>query len=146
MFPEFGNGLMDVAVTGSDASSGNPLLSVFLQTDPPGPADPPTDVTASFSITSTGLIYSRVTQSYHGTITVINTSGLAVAGPLDLAFQILPSGVSLISPTGSAQGAPYLALPNGMVAGQSANLPVQFSDPGNVSLTFTNKVYSGSLK
>ena len=120
------------------------LKEVSILFDPAGPPSA-LDVTSSFSIVSTGLIYSRVTQSYHGTITVTNTNTQTYAGPLELTFQNLPSGVSLNAPSGTFQGAPWLNLPGGLAPGQSVSLVLQFLDPGNIFVTFTNKLYSGTL-
>jgi hypothetical protein len=111
----------------------------------PAVPQPALDITSSFSIVSTGLIYSRVTQSYHGTITVTNTGTQAFPGPLELTFQNLPSGVSLNAPSGTFQGAPWLNLPGGLAPGQSVSLTLQFLDPANTPVTFTNKLYSGTL-
>jgi hypothetical protein len=132
-----GSGRLDFAV-----ASGEGVVSILFD-----PAVPPSalDVSSSFSIASTGLIYSRVTQSYHGTITVTNTGTQAFAGPLELTFQNLPSGVSLNAPSGTFQGAPWLNLPGGLAPGQSVSLTLQFSDPANTPVTFTNKLYSGTL-
>jgi hypothetical protein len=117
---------------------------VSILFDPAGPQSA-LDVSSSFSTVSTGLIYSRVTQSYHGTITVTNISTQSYTGPLELTFQNLPSGVSLNAPSGTFQGAPWLNLPGGLAPGQSVSLTMQFSDPANTPVTFTNNIYAGTL-
>jgi uncharacterized repeat protein (TIGR01451 family) len=99
------------------------------------------------STTASGLLFSRVTRTFNGTVTVTNISGAAVVGPLSILLTALPSGVTPANATGTFNGSPFLAIPGTatLAAGQSVTVNVQFSDPANASITFTPVIYSGSL-
>jgi hypothetical protein len=59
----------------------------------------------------------------------------------------LSSGVTLVNPTGSFNGSPYITLPSvtSLAAGQSATITLSFTDPSMTKITFTPVVYSGAL-
>jgi uncharacterized repeat protein (TIGR01451 family) len=99
------------------------------------------------STTASGLLFSRVTRTFNGTVTITNISGSAINGPLSILLTSLPAGVTLANATGTFNGSPFLAVPGSATlgAGQSATVSVQFSDPTNASITFTPVIYSGSL-
>jgi hypothetical protein len=97
--------------------------------------------------TSSGLAYSRITQSFVGTVTIKNVSTATIAGPFQILFQSLPAGITLAGATGTFNGSSYLTVANtaSLAAGQSATVTVQFKDPTMVHVTFTPAVYSGSF-
>jgi predicted extracellular nuclease len=103
------------------------------------------DVTASVQKVSSGLVFNRATQLFTGTITLVNKSGTALNGPLQLSLASLTSGVTLVNATGSKNGAPYITVNGGLSAGASVTVPVSFSNPAKVGLTYTAKVYSGNF-
>ena len=105
---------------------------------------PPTTITT----TSTGLAYSRVTQTFNGTITLTNISNAAISGPLEVVLTGLPAGVTQVNATGTFAGNPYITvpLPGGSLSlGQSARVAVQFKNPSNVTIQAAPLVYSGSF-
>jgi hypothetical protein len=116
-------------------------------------AEATTNVTTAVIIPSTqvattasGLAYSRVTQTFNGTVTVKNIGTTMIAGPLEVVFTALPSGVTLANATGSIGGLTYLTLSSAsLVPGQSATVNVQFQNPGNVQINFTPVIYSGGF-
>jgi hypothetical protein len=111
------------------------------------PSFGPVDLAGLVSVTSTGLVYSRITRTFSGTLMVLNTSGQSIAGPIEIVLTNLTAGVTLLNATGTTAGNSYVTvLPSGSLApGQSANFAVRFSDPSNASIHFTPVVYSGSL-
>jgi uncharacterized repeat protein (TIGR01451 family) len=102
---------------------------------------------SQISTTSSGLAYSRVSQTYIGTITVRNISGAPIAGPIQILFTALPSGVTLANATGTFNLSQYLTVPNvtSLAPGQSAVVSVAFHNPSNLTITFTPVIYSGSF-
>lgn len=101
---------------------------------------------AQISTTASGLVYSRVTKIFSGTVTIKNVSGSTISGPFQIAFESLPGGVTLENASGTYNGSPYITVNvTNLTAGQSASVSVQFSDPSLASITFVPVVYSGSL-
>ncbi len=113
-----------------------------------GPSPPPVIISPTeISTTASGLLYSRVSKTFTGTVTIQNISGSTITGPLEIAFTSLPSGVTLVNATGNFNGTPYITVPSlaSLAPAQSATVNVQFSDPSMVSIKFTPVIYSGSL-
>jgi hypothetical protein len=106
----------------------------------------PTDVTAQFSVTTSGFVYSPVTKLYSGAIKVVN-NGAVVNGPLSMLLTNLTPGVTVVSPAGSFGGDPYLAITTGITginSGQSITVPVRFNNPSNSVIRMTLKIYTGA--
>jgi|SRR5271157_5720994 len=97
--------------------------------------------------TASGLAYSRVTQTFNGTVTLKNISGSAINGPLQVLFFGLPVNVALANATRNLSGTPYLTVPAlaSLAPGQSVTVSVQFKNPSNVKINFTPVIYSGSM-
>ena len=102
---------------------------------------------AQVSTTASGLAYSRVSQTYNGTITVRNIGSSPIAGPIQIVFTALPNGVTVANATAKFNGAPYLTIPNvtSLPAGQSATVNVAFQNLSNLTITFAPVIYSGSF-
>jgi len=103
------------------------------------------DVTAGVQRVSSGLVFNRATQLFTGTVTLVNKSGATLNGPLHLELVGLTAGVTLVNATGSHDGAPYVTVNGGLAAGASVTVPVSFSNPAKVGLTYSAKVYSGNF-
>ena len=104
------------------------------------------DVTAAVAITRSGITLGRVGGKYSGTVTVKNTSGAAITGPLHLVLQGLPSGVTLDNKSGMVDGAPYLTLANTTLApGASVTVTTTFTNPSKVGIGYNAKLLSGSF-
>ena len=104
------------------------------------------DVTASVAITRSGITLGRVGGKYSGTVTVKNTSGAAITGPLHLVLQGLPSGVTLDNKSGMVDGTPYLTLANTTLApGASVTVTTTFTNPSKVGIGYNAKLLSGSF-
>jgi hypothetical protein len=106
----------------------------------------PPNVTSSLSISSTGLGYNRVTKHGTETITVKNTSGSAIAGPLQLVLTI-SGAASAVGPTGTWGGNPYWTLTGSSLApGASVSLTLTFSYAAGTNFTTTAAAYSATLR
>lgn len=120
-----------------------PAQSVTLFVIPAVSALPPSQV----AIAKSGLLFSRVTQTFNGTVTVKNISGSTLTGPFQIVFSGLTGGVSLANPTGSHDGSAYLTVPGvtSLAPGQSATVTVKFSNPAKGAINFTPAIYTGSF-
>jgi hypothetical protein len=99
------------------------------------------------STTASGLAYSRVTQTFNGTVTLKNISGSAISGPLQIIFTGLPATVTLANATGKLAGTPYLTVQTASLAsGQSITVNVQFKNPSNATVNVTPAIYFGSFQ
>jgi hypothetical protein len=108
------------------------------------PRVPPSQVAIKVS----GLVYSRVSQTLNGTVTLKNISASAISGPLQIVFFGMPATATLVNATADLSGTPYLTVPNGanLAPGQSFTVTVQFKNPSNTTLDLTPVVYLGSIK
>jgi subtilisin-like proprotein convertase family protein len=105
------------------------------------------NVTAQVRVTSTGLLYSRVTRLFVGTVTITNISAQSISGPLQLVLTNLSSGVTLANATGTTGGSPYITVPGvvTLAPGASASVGVQFDNQSNTFVSYTPMVLSGGL-
>jgi hypothetical protein len=96
---------------------------------------------------ASGLAFSRVTQTFNGTVTLTNISNAPLNGPFQLLLTGLPADVTLANATGNLSGTPYLTVPNlGTLApNQSITVGVQFKNPSNAVINLTPAIYSGSI-
>jgi hypothetical protein len=105
-----------------------------------------TNVTSGVSVTSTGLIYNRVAKQGSETVTITNTSGSTIAGPVQLVISGLPGTVTPVGNTGTFSGNPYWTATAGSLApGASVKVTITFSYAIGTSFSTTESVYSGSL-
>jgi probable HAF family extracellular repeat protein len=140
-------GINDVGqITGFGTTNGGTLghspVHAF-RLDPPAVL-PPSQV----ATTASGLAYSRVTQTFNGTVTITNIGSAAIAGPLQVLFSGLPTNVTLMNATGNfSSRLPYLAVPApaGLAPGQSVSVTVQLRNPSNATINFSPVIYSGSI-
>lgn len=108
-------------------------------------AQGPLNVTGQVAITSSGLAYSRVSQTFNGTVTIKNIGITAIGGPLQVLFFGLPGNVTLTNATGNVSTTPYMTIPGGLAPGQTVSVPVQFKNPLNNSINLTPSIYSGRI-
>jgi len=99
---------------------------------------------STLSISAAGPNYSRITKLYSVTVTITNAGGSAITGPIELAFNALPSGMTLANSVGTApNGSPYLTIPSSLAPGASASVVAQFSNPSNILIPISITAYSG---
>ena len=138
----------DVTVGPGNAATTNLLVQVSdaggrqvaLGTDtvqfsgtPANTAGCPTDVTSSVQGTKSAPVQLFGTQIWTQLVTIKNTSGVAIPGPIQLALTNLSGNARLFTAAGTGscpgfEGAPYIPITNGLAP--NAN--------GAVVLTFTN--------
>jgi hypothetical protein len=118
----------------------------------PGNAGPatltvvPLNVTSSVSVTGTsGLVYNRVTHIGTESITITNTSGATINGPLQLLLAISNSAVTASNASGTYLGNPYWTSASSLAPGASVTITVQFSYALGTTFTTTPSVYSGGI-
>ncbi len=104
------------------------------------------DVSGSFSTYRSALANARGSITYTGNITLTNTSGAAVSGPLQLELNGLPSGVTLSNATGVRNGVPYITVNSASVAaGASVVVNLVFSNPSKGPMGYTTTISSGTF-
>ncbi|CDG84590.1 ExeM/NucH family extracellular endonuclease [Janthinobacterium agaricidamnosum] len=104
------------------------------------------DISASVSLLSSGLALNRVTQQYTGTVSLTNRGKQALNGPFQVRFDGLPAGVTLLNANGSNAGAAYLTVNLASLApGATLSLPVSFSNPSKVAISYGAKIFSGNF-
>ena len=102
-----------------------------------------TQITA-FSIFADGPVYNRGTRLFYETVTITNTGGATINGPIQLAFNGLTSGLTLANSVGTApNGSPYLTIASSLGPGASASVMAQFSNPSNILIPISITAYSG---
>lgn len=107
---------------------------------------PLADVTSQLSVQRSGLVLNRATQRFTGTVRLTNTSGHAIAGPLQLSLEGLPAGVTLANASALRQGVPYITIASpSFEADGTVQIPLQFTNPSRAAITYTPRVYSGEF-
>lgn len=107
----------------------------------------PLEATSRFALLRSGLTMNRITGKYSATITLTNTGGAALTGPFQLVFDTLTAGVTLDNASGTRNGAPYVTVAgNALAAGASVTVPLTYTNPGKVAISYTNAVYIGTFQ
>jgi hypothetical protein len=109
-----------------------------------------TDVSGSTQVTRGGLRFNPATSTYTQQITVTNTSGSTINGPLYLQLTGLSSSITLSNATGnsvnSSPGSPYVLLQSGaLAAGGSVTITLIFYDPSLVAVSYNTHVFAGGI-
>jgi hypothetical protein len=81
---------------------------------------------------------------FYETVTITNTGGATINGPIQLAFNGLSGGLTVANSAGTApNGSPYLTISSSLAPGASASVLAQFSNPSNVPIPISITAYSG---
>jgi hypothetical protein len=106
----------------------------------------PINVTSDVSVKPGGFVYNRTTRQFTQTLTITNTSGAAIAGPIELVLLNLKNA-TLVNQTGVTQGNPYITvLSSGSLGiGQSLTITLVFADPTLATITYTPEFLSGPI-
>jgi hypothetical protein len=101
----------------------------------------------SISATASGLVYSRVSKTFNGSVTLKNTGSSTMNGPFQVIVSALSNGATLMNATDVFQGNPFVTVPAvaSLAPGQSATVNVQFSAPTTLQINFTPITYTGSI-
>ena len=101
---------------------------------------------SQITTTASGLAYSRVSQTFNGTVTLTNISSGPIGGPLQVLMTGVTPRVTLANGTGDLSGTPYLTIPTlALAPGQSITVSVQFKNPSNATINLSPAIYSGSI-
>lgn len=129
-------------------SDGNRLTQAINGVAPPCA----TDITGGVTVTRGGFQYNRTTGHFMQQITLQNASNASISGPVFLALDNLSSNAALSNKSGSTSCAtpvsPYIPINLGagnlLVAGGTASVILDFSDPGKQAITYSARVLSGN--
>ena len=66
----------------------------------------PSDVSSQVKVTTSGLVFSRATGTFGGTLTITNIGTTAIAAPLQSVFTNLIEGATLVSGNGHSAKRP----------------------------------------
>ena len=105
----------------------------------------PLDVSGSVKLTQQGATLNRATGKYVGSVTVTNTSGATLSGPLQLKLSKLTTGLTLDNASGTDAGVPYISLSGPLNAGATINVPLTFSNPARTVVGYTPVLYQGNF-
>jgi hypothetical protein len=107
-----------------------------------------TNVTSQITSSFSGFRYNRITHYYLQSLTVTN-NGAALSGPIFVVLDSLTANATLVGSSGTTQcavpaGSPYVLLSNGIGAGQSISLTLQFTSPAGPPFVYTPRYLAGS--
>jgi YD repeat-containing protein len=112
----------------------------------------PTDVSSQVKVTGSGLVFSRLTSTYSGTVTIVNIGSTPIAAPIQSVLANLISGATLTNQTGKVPSGPYAGSPYITVAGNSPLAPgasvsisVKFTYTGTAPISYVSKTFSGGF-
>ena len=103
----------------------------------------PDIITPMVKVQASGFNVSRSSHQYTQTITITNTSGSAIDGPVYLELDDLPTGVTLLTPSTPApdgDGPAVEVTSAGLGVGQSVTVTLVFSNPGNIVINYVPEV------
>jgi hypothetical protein len=114
-------------------------------------AVPVHNVTAQLAVSLGSIVFDPVTRNYRQTVTLRNTGGSAMAGPLSLVLDGLTAGVRLVNRTGVTSrqglaGSSYVdvALTNNLLnVGMSVTVVLEF-DSSSVLISYQARVLAGT--
>jgi hypothetical protein len=105
-----------------------------------------TNVSSQVSVTQTGFARNRATGLWVATLTVKNTGGTTLSGPVEVVLTNLTNGVTMTNNTGSYAGSPSINVTTGsLVPGASASVSIQFTNPSNGYISYAAVTYNGAL-
>jgi hypothetical protein len=120
------------------------LSAILCVLAPANPAAAETNVSDRVSVTHTGFGRNRATGVWSTVMTVKNTSGSAIDGPVQVVFTNLSANATMVNNTGMRDGSPSMAVSAGtLAAGASVKVSIQFNNQAKDFITFTPVTYSG---
>ncbi|MCU1262484.1 MAG: repeat-containing protein, partial [Bryobacterales bacterium] len=115
-------------------------------------SQPATDVSSQVKVTGTGLVFSRVSNAFSGTVTIANNRLTPIAAPIQLVFTNLIKGATLTTqtgtvPAGTYAGAPYMTVSGNspLAPGSSVTVVVKFTYTGTAPIAYIAKTLSGKF-
>ncbi len=103
------------------------------------------NVTANVTVVRSGLLYNRTALTATSNLTITNNSAAPIAGPIQVAINGLPSGVTITNASAN-QGAAYIYnLAGPLNPGQSTTVTLNFSMSVLQAISYAVNVFSGTL-
>ena len=107
------------------------------------------NVTASVAVTRSGFSYSPLSKRYAQTLTLNNTAGSTITGPIYVILDNLTAHAALYNTGGSIAcaaptGSPYVSIAGPIGAGASTNVVLQFTDPTNAAISYSARFLAGA--
>jgi|GEM_PF-2651787 len=110
------------------------------------------DVTGQIHFTIPGLVTSRGSNIYRGSLTLSNTGATPIDAPIQMVFSNLVSGITLVNQTGTVPSGPYAGSPyitaagnSPLAPGASIAIPIQLADPSRTPISYVPKTLSGGF-
>ncbi len=117
-------------------------------------ASPPcaVDISSQVTVTRGGFLLNHATGQFSQVVSLKNSTGAAISGPIALLLENLSSDAALANASGSSTcaspGSPYIVVPlgagNSLAAGASMNVTLQFTDPSRGAITYSAAVVAGT--
>jgi hypothetical protein len=108
------------------------------------------DVSSQVSVTRGGFAYNRSLGRFVQTVTLKNTGGNAITGPVSLVLDSLSANATLANQAGvtsfmTPANSPYINVTAGgsLVPGASASVALQFADAKMTAITYNTRVLAG---
>jgi hypothetical protein len=143
--PNTTSGMTTTQTPTAGAASNTATLTVTASSQP-------SDVSSQVRVTTSGLVFSRATGTFSGTLTITNIGTTSIAAPLQSVFTNLIAGAALVSrtgivPEGPYAGAPYITVPGTvpLAPGASLTIPVKFTYSGTAPISYVSKTLSGAF-
>jgi hypothetical protein len=95
------------------------------------------DLTASVQLTQQGAVFNRATQKYVGGVTLKNTGGPLLTGPLMLKLRNLTAGITLDNAGGIDNGDVYVSVNASLAPGAVLDVPLTFTNPARSLVAYT---------
>ncbi|HXB69599.1 MAG TPA: hypothetical protein VNY05_15215, partial [Candidatus Acidoferrales bacterium] len=131
-------------VTNTTTVSGGGSLTPSLSASDVTGINPITDVSGLVQVTETGFGVNRTTKLWNATMTIANTSGTAIKGPIEVVFTNLSPNAIMVNNNGARNGGPYITVSvGGLAAGASVTALIQFTNSTSGFINFTPQTVSG---
>jgi uncharacterized repeat protein (TIGR01451 family) len=106
--------------------------------------NPITDVSGLVKVTQTGFGVNRSTKLWNATMTVANTSGAAIKGPIQVILTDLSPNATMVNNAGIRNGSPYVTVSaGGLAAGVKVDTVIQFTNPSLTVINYAPQTISG---
>ncbi len=132
-------------------AEGTNEANIVVDCPPTPPVTCAVNLTASVAITRSGFRLNNATKRWVQTVSVRNTSGSPITGPLSLAIDGLSANAALAAQAGSTACGTPLNSPfvnvnvtgGTLAAGASAAITLEFLNPTNQAIVYVTRILAG---
>lgn len=132
-------GRYDVTLRVTDAGglSATTILPVMVRQN---------DISSNVSYFLSGLIYTRTTRTFNGTLRITNNAPQAISGPFRLELHSLTGGVTLANELSQRCGIPFVNLTGleRLEPGQTISVFLRFRNPLGALINYVPRLYVDS--